>query len=136
MKNIKDMSKKNIFLLCFMVLGVMSGFGQMKINEWRTHAPGLCVINVEKVDKRIYAATPYEIFYYNLDDNSINKLTKVNGLSDFGIGVMRYNTKSNMLFIGYSNANIDIVDDDGNIINLNEIKNKNILGNKNINDVY
>lgn len=136
MKNIKDMSKKNIFLLCFMVLCVMSGFGQMKINEWRTHAPGLCVINVEKVDKRIYAATPYEIFYYNIDDNSINKLTKVNGLSDFGIGVMRYNPKTDMLFIGYSNANIDIVDNDGNIINLNEIKNKNILGNKNINDVY
>ena len=76
------MSKKNIFLLCFMVLGVMSGFGQMRINEWRTHAPGLKIINVEKVGERVYAATPYELFYYNTEDNSINKLTKVNALSD------------------------------------------------------
>ncbi len=130
------MKKKNIFLLCLMFLGVMTCFGQMKINEWRTHAPGLEVINVEKVGDRIYAATPYELFYYNTKDNSINKLTKVNALSDFGISVMRYNPETEMIFIGYTNTNIDIIDKNENVINLSDIKNKNILGNKSINDVY
>ncbi|MBO7287555.1 MAG: hypothetical protein J6U85_04915 [Bacteroidales bacterium] len=94
------------------------------------------VINVEKVDDKIYAATPYEIFYYNTSDNSINKLTKVNGLSDFGIDIMRYNPHTDMIFIGYSNTNIDIIDSEGNITNISDIKNKNILGNKKINDIY
>ena len=82
------MVRKNIFLACLIFFGIMSCFGQMKINEWRTHAPGLKVINVEKVHERIYAATPYELFYYDTKDNSINKLSKVNSLSDFGINII------------------------------------------------
>ncbi len=130
------MRKKNIFLLCLAFFSVMSCFGQLKINEWRTHAPGIEIINVEKVHDRIYAATPYELFYYNTKDNSINKLTKVNALSDFGISIMKYDPETEMIFVGYTNANIDIIDKDENIINLNDIKNKNILGDKSINDVY
>ena len=129
-------SRKNILLFCLIFFNITLSFAQKTIYEWTTHAPGLKVINVEKVNEKVYAATPYEIFYYNTGDNSINKLTKVNGLSDFGINVMRYNPHTDIIFIGYSNANIDIIDKDENIINISDIKNKNILGNKNINDVY
>ena len=131
-----NICKKNIFLFCLIIFNITLSYSQSAINEWTTHAPGLKVINVEKVNKKIYAATPYELFYYNTDDYSINKLTKVNGLSDFGINVMRYNPHTGMILIGYTNANIDIIDKNGNIINISDIKNKNILGNKSINDVY
>lgn len=127
---------KNIISLTCLVLLSLSSFAQMAINEWTTHVPGLKVINIEKADDIVYAATPYEVFYYNTGDNSINKLSKVNGLSDFGIDVMRYNPHTDMVFIGYSNTNIDIIDKNKDIINLNDIKNKNIIGNKKINDVY
>lgn len=127
---------KYITLFCLIFFGLTSSHAQKSIHEWTTHAPGQKVINVEKVGKKIYAATPYELFYYNTGDNSINKLSKVNGLSDFGINVMRYNPHTNMIFIGYSNTNIDIINSEGTIINISDIKNKNILGNKNINDVY
>ena len=131
-----NVNNKNIFLFCLIFFNVALSFAQIPIYQWTTHVPGMKVINVEKVHENIYAATPYELFYYNTNDNSINKLTKVNGLSDFGINVMRYNPHTDMIFIGYSNANIDIIDKDKNIINISDIKNKNILGNKNINDVY
>ena len=128
--------KKYIALFCLIFVNIISSHAQKRIHEWTTHVPGMKVINVEKVGEKIYAATPYELFYYNTGDNSINKLTKVNGLSDFGINVMGYNPHTNMLIIGYSNANIDIIDKNGNIINISDIKNKNILGNKNINSIY
>ena len=128
--------KKSIILFNLILFNITLSYSQSAIHEWTTHTPGLKVINIEKVNEKIYAATPYEIFYYNTDDNSINKLTKVNGLSDFGINVMRYNPHTNMIFIGYTNANIDIIDRDGEIINISDIKNKSILGNKSINDVY
>lgn len=127
---------KYILLAYVIFFNLITSFAQTAINEWTTHAPGLKVINVEKVNEKIYAATPYEVFYYNTHDNSINKLTKVNGLSDFGINVMRYNPKTQMIFVGYSNTNIDIIDRNERIINISDIKNKNILGNKSINDVY
>ena len=128
--------KKYITLFCLIFFNINLACAQIPIHQWTTHAPGLRVINVEKVDDKIYAATPYEIFYYNTSDNSINKLTKVNGLSDFGIDIMRYNPHTDMIFIGYSNTNIDIIDREGNITNISDIKNKNILGNKKINDIY
>lgn len=127
---------KNIILLCLIFFNIIPSFSQTAIHQWTTHAPGAKVINVEKVHEKIYAATPYEIFYYNTGDNSINKLTKVNGLSDFGISVMRYNPHNEKIFIGYSNCNIDIIDKDENITNINDIKLKNILADKVINDVY
>lgn len=126
--------KKNILLTCIIFLNIIS-FGQTSIYEWRTHAPGMKVVNVEKIHDKIYAATPYELFYYNTNDNSINKLTKVNALSDFGISVMRYDKKHDIIFLAYTNANIDIIDKEGNVTNLSDIKNKNILADKTINDV-
>lgn len=131
-----NICKKNILLFCLIFFNVTLSFAQKTIYQWTTHAPGSKVINVEKVHDKIYAATPYELFYYNTSDNSINKLTKVNGLSDFGISVMRYNHNTDMILIGYSNSNIDIIDNNGNITNISDIKHKNILVDKSINDVY
>ncbi|MBR5782166.1 MAG: hypothetical protein IKY27_09345 [Bacteroidales bacterium] len=130
------MLNKYISFICLIFLSVTTCIAQTALHQWTTHTPGLKVINVERVHEKIYAATPYEVFYYNTGDNSINKLSKVNGLSDFGISVMRYNAKSDLILIAYSNANIDIIDKDGNITNINDIKNKNILADKNINDIY
>lgn len=127
---------KYIISIIFFVSFSLSSFSQTALQQWTTHAPGAKVINVEKVHDKIFTATPYEIFYYNTSDNSINKLTKVNGLSDFGISVMRYNAKIDKIFIGYSNSNIDIIDRNENIINLNEIKIKSIIADKTINDVF
>ena len=83
------MINKYISIICLILFNVATSFAQTALPQWTTHAPGMKVINVEKVDEKIYAATPYEVFYYNTGDNSINKLSKVNGLSDFGISVMR-----------------------------------------------
>ena len=91
-------------------LAVMTSFAQTSLHQWTTHAPGMKVINVEKVNEKIFAATPYEVFYYNTHDNSINKLTKVNALSDFGVSVMRYNKNVGLVFVGFTNAIIDLFD--------------------------
>ena len=108
----------------------------VSIGNWRTHLPYQKVIAVEPVGNKIYAATEYELFYYDTQDYSINILNKINGLSDIGISTMRYNTSQRKLFVAYKNANVDLIDSDGNITNMNEIKNKNIVGNKNINNVF
>ena len=128
--------KNLIPLFCLIIFNVNDVFGQVPIGHWTTHAPGAKVINVEKMHEKVFAATPYEIIYYNTGDNSINKLTKVNGLSDFGVSVMRYNPATDQIFVGYTNANIDIIDKNDNVTNINDIKIKDILADKHINDVY
>ena len=105
------------------------------IGEWRTHMPYEDVIDVELLGNKIYAATPFELFTYDKEDNSLQILNKINGLSDFGISTIRRNERLDLLMVAYTNANIDLIDEDGSIFNMSDIKDKNILVNKTINNV-
>ena len=126
--------RKVLFLLAILALNIVSN--AQKIGEWTAHTPGMNIIGVDIMHKNIYAATPYGIFYYNTNDNSINHLSKVNGLSDMGVCIMRYSPFKDVMFVGYSNTNIDIVDSHDNVVNIPDIYNKYILGNKTINNVF
>ena len=108
----------------------------VSIGNWRTHLPYRKVISVEPVGHKIFAATPFELFYYDTQDNSINILNKINGLSDIGISTMAYNESQRKLFVAYNNANVDLVYADGTVSNMSDIKDKNIMGNKNINHIF
>ena len=94
----------------------------VSIGNWRTHLPYQTVIGVQPVGNKIYAATQFELFYYDTEDNSINILNKINGLSDIGISTIGYSESQRKLFVAYNNANIDLIDIDGNIKNMTDIK--------------
>ncbi len=128
------MKKYFISLIITLTFSMLST--AQRIGGWTTHTPGMQVNKVDVMHEKIFAATPYDIFYLNTNDNSINRLTKVNGLSDYGVDVMRYSSGADVVFVGYSNANIDIIDRNDNIYNIIDIKDKNIIGNKVINDVF
>ena len=131
------MKKLNLFLL-LITLSLSTAFAQdgVSIGNWRTHLPYHKVIAVEPVGNKIYAATEYELFYYDTQDNSINIKNKINGLSDIGISTICYNESQHKLFVAYTNANVDLIHSDGTIKNMSDIKDKNIVGNKNINNVF
>ena len=129
---------KHYTLLIISFFIATSAFAQneVSIGNWRTHLPYHKVIAVEPVGNLIYAATEYELFYYDKDDNSVRILNKINGLSDVGISTMGYCESQRKLFVAYTNANVDLIDREGNISNMSDIKKKNIVGNKSINNVF
>lgn len=131
------MNRSKLFVLILALsLGInclaQEGVG---IGNWRTHMPYQKVIGVEMLGSKVYAATDYELFTYDTEDNSLQILNKINALSDIGISKISHNTALDLLVVAYSNANIDLIDKQGNVFNLSDIKDKNILGNKTINDV-
>ena len=105
------------------------------IGEWRTHMPYQQVIDVELAGHKAYAATNYELFVYDDEDGSITILNKINSLSDIGIATIRRNPTLDLLMVAYTNTNIDLVDADGEVYNMSDIKDKTILGNKTINNI-
>ena len=123
-----------IFFKIFLLLSYFSYSQGISIGQWRNHLPKNKVIAVAEADNLIYAATPYSIFYYDKTDNSIQQLTKVNGLSDIGISAIHYNNTYKTLVVSYTNANVDLIKKTG-IVNLPDIKNKSIPGNKKINNI-
>lgn len=132
------MKQLNLLALIIMMASSLASFAQdgVGIGNWRTHLPYQKVIDVEPVGNKIYAATPFELFYYDTQDNSINILNKINGLSDIGISTIAYSESQRKLFVAYTNANVDLVYNDGTIKNMSDIKDKNFVGSKNINSVF
>lgn len=105
------------------------------IGQWREHSSyNHCIAVTEGNDKLIYCATQYNLFSFNKDDESIQRYTKVNGLSDIGISTIRFNKSMNYLMVAYTDANIDILEN-GQIYNIPDIKIKNLQGKKNINHI-
>lgn len=121
-----------LFITFFTGLSFSQGIA---IGEWRDHLPYSSVICVASAPNTIYAATPYSLFYLDEEDLSITRLSKVNGLSDIGITSIAYCNSIGVLVVAYSNANIDLLFNDGTIINIPDIKRKNLVGNKTINNI-
>lgn len=74
---------------------------------WRTHFSYSHVKEISSGDNKIFAATENAIFYYDLEDNSLNLINKNTGLSGVGIGTIDFDTENNQLVIAYQNGNID-----------------------------
>ena len=72
---------------------------------------------VVPINNKCYASTPYSLYYYDLEDNSVNRLTTINGLSELGVSIIHPNHQNNALVVGYNSGNIDIVKGD-QIINI------------------
>jgi hypothetical protein len=107
---------------------------EIGIAEWRVHLPYRQTISLDFAGSLVYCATPYGIFYFDKEDNTINQITKINGLSDVNISKIRYSEQYKALIIVYTNANIDLIYEKS-IINISDIKRKTILGNKTINNI-
>jgi hypothetical protein len=90
---ILPMNLLKILLLVFLLYGPAFTPAQgIAIGQWRDHLPYNHVVSVADAGDRIYAATPYNLFYYQKSDNSVHRLTKINALSDFGIRSISYST--------------------------------------------
>lgn len=119
----------------FFILSVIQGLhSQIPIGHWRDHLPYNRTIKVVDDGKTIYCATPYSIFTYDKSDQSVRRISKLNGLSDIGISSMAFNEAYSTIIIAYSNTNIDLIKN-GKVINIPDIKRKPILGNKTINNI-
>lgn len=123
-----------LFSLVFLSPVLSIGQGSA-IGSWRTHLPYDKVIDVVVIDEIVYAATELSIFTYNKLDNHVERFDKVQGLNDIGITSIGYNYNTEEILVAYSNTNMDIINKDGEIINIPDIKNKEILGYKTINDI-
>ncbi len=107
-----------------LVLIKIAAIAQLNIplGTWRTHISFRQSFDVALAGDRVYSASENGIFYLLKEDNSLNKLTKMEGLSDTDISEINWDSRSQSLLTGYKNGNVDIIRDNA-IINYPVIKN-------------
>ena len=126
---------KSLSIILILLLSSVLSFSQNFIGGWTSYLPYNKAIKLALTSDKVYCATDGGLFYYNKIDNSLNKFSKENGLSDSDISTIAYSESTNILIIAYNNANLDLIS--GNtIFNLSDIKKKPILGDKNIYSIY
>lgn len=129
------MQSKKSFLFLFIFLSLVS-FSQVKVGQWLDHLSYDYANSVSKVGNKVYVSNGSGLVTYNDGDNSIEKLTKIDGLSDIGVKFLRKNDYNDNLLVIYENTNIDVINPSGKIFNISDIKRKIITGKKIINEIY
>ena len=124
--------KRLLFLLLPIFLQAQNE--NLAIGQWKSHLSYAHASLVIGGDNKIYCLADKNLFYIDKRDNSIQRLSKVSGLSDVKIDVLAYSEEINALIIGYENCNIDIIIR-GRVINISDIRRKEISGEKKINHI-
>jgi len=121
-------------IILLLLIPLMTIAQDVPVGYWKDY---LAYNQPEKItiaEEKIYCVAQGGLFFYNTYDNSINRYSKVNGLSDNNIQNIKYNSLNKILIVTYDNCNIDIIRD-GLITNISDVKRKEIIGKKNINSI-
>ncbi len=91
--------------------------------------------NVIDTPNNVYYITGGSLYSYNKEYNETTYYTPGSRISDSGIQDIYYNPANKYLLLAYTNGNIDLIYDDGNVVNMPEIKDANLTSSKTINCV-
>ncbi len=113
-------------------------FPPITIGEWQQHLPWQRARYVTQSTEKVYFSTEWAVAEIDKAERSSRFITKVEGLSDVGINLLRYNAAAKVLLIAYTNSNLDLFyPSDRSVVNLPIIqKNPNVIGDKQIYSVF
>ncbi len=118
-----------VFTLCYCYLATA------QVGTWRNYLAYHDVQQICKADNELFVLASNDLYQYNIDDASITTYDKVNGLSDTRITHIAWNQKAKRLIAIYDNSNIDLIEPDGDIINISALYNKSITEDKTVTDI-
>lgn len=122
------------FLLTFSVFLLLNSVAQRKMGSWQDYLSYTEATKIAVSANKVFCATSGGLFYFDLQDNSVNKVSEIMKLSDFGIKTIAYNASKDVLVVAYNNSNIDLVYNT-KVVNLSDIKRKQLTTDKTINNI-
>lgn len=123
-------------LLIVAVLMPLLAKAQLAVGEWKVYTTFANEITkmLDTPDK-VYYLSEGCLFSYDKETDESYSYSSANKLSDNNISSIYYNKNNKYLFVAYTSGNIDLLYDNGEIINMSDIKDASLTSSKNINDV-
>ena len=114
------MLKKHLFLVMLLVVSALCG----NASTWKMHNYYVTskMQNIYDAGDKVYYLNSNHLFCYDKATGVTDALDKQNVLSDNRISQVYYDWENRMLFVAYSNSNIDVIDSDGKVTNIPNIK--------------
>lgn len=122
------------FILVAMPFDMVIAQSQQPVGTWREHLPYGEAIDVTFGQSKIYCATPFAVFSYDKEDQSLSRISKVNLLSRSDVSAVAFDPVTQALVVGYTNGELDLVQGEFSF-NLADIAQANLFGDKSIYDI-
>lgn len=123
-------------ILLFVFSKTANSQTDLAIGQWREYLPYHVGSYVTQSQDKVYFATPYALLAVEKSDRALQRITKVEGLSEVGVSLVKYNRQSEVLLVVYNSSVIDLISEKG-ILSLPNIPRSNIiLGQKKVHNVF
>ena len=126
--------KRYLLVAAFILLAYCNALAG-GVGTWKNYLAYSDVQWVEEGSNKLYVLASNSLYTYNKNDQSIKTYDKVNGLSDTDIRFIAWNKPARRLVIIYSNNNIDLLDDRGNVTNVPDYYLKTTMTDKTVNGI-
>lgn len=125
---------KKIYAAALMLALAVAAFAQSE--GWQKYPLFRDKIDdVVEVSNKVYYLSGGNLFSFSPDDEEAYAYTALNKLSDNVVSSIHYNYDDRYLLIVYDNCNIDLLYDDGRVVNLPEVRDAQLSVTKVVNDV-
>ena len=106
-----------------------------QIGSWKAYMAYSNPQQIQKAGDDLFVMASNGLYQYNMNDQSIYTYDKTNGLSDTYITHIKWSSAAKRLIVVYQNSNIDLVETDGNVINISDLYTKVITGDKTVKSI-
>jgi ligand-binding sensor domain-containing protein len=121
--------------LSFVICHLSCSPARAQVGTWHNYLAYYDVQQIQDAGDNLFVMASNDLYQYNKNDQSIITYDKVNGLSDTHIALIQWCKKAKRLIAVYSNANIDLVETNTNVINISDLYTKAITGDKTVNSI-
>ena len=105
------------------------------VGDWKIYMSYSEPQQIQETGNYLFVQASNSLYLYNKNDQSIQTFDKTTGMSDVVVTNISWNQQTKRLIIIYDNANIDLMDLNGNVVNIPDIYNKTMTGDKTVNSV-
>lgn len=125
---------KRIFI-CLAILVPFLSSAQLPVGEWNVYSVFTTVTKMLQTPDKVYYLSGSNLYSYDKNFQETYNYSTLNKLSDKVIDDIYYNREGKYLLITYKSGNIDLLYDDGSVVNLPDIMNSTLNYSLEINDV-
>ena len=127
------MRRKALFTLLLTLCSLIASAAP--IGTWTSYLAYGNITEIVPTGNTVYVLSSGGLFSYRVSDNSVQTYDNTNVLSDCNIAHIAYCKAAHRLIITYQNQNIDLLDDNGDVVNVSALYNKTTTDDKTINEV-
>lgn len=132
------MIRKSLFSFILSLVSFIA-CAQIGVGQWKFHPHFISydIANCVETSSKVYYLASGSLYCYDKESGTNSPLSALGAINGFNVKQIYYNYDKGYLFVAYDDCNIDIIKDDGSIVNISAIKDVSLLGTrvKTINDV-